>query len=150
MHTSHLFLLIFSKFFVQGLRAMVGAVCDRPLREMPTKCSIYGGVLVRNHFLYYKPVLPHFTQELIQHISFCTSWSTAPVMAWSPLSPVSKVCYFTSREVMEGSRGDVRIVAPGQIETIKRSSPLLLTPSPDDFLLYLTTGPLSQLSHLLL
>ena len=29
---------------------MVGAVCDRPLREMPTKCSIYRGVLVRNHF----------------------------------------------------------------------------------------------------
>ena len=50
------------------------------------------------------------------------------------------------REVMEGSRGVVRIVAPGQIET----SPLLHTPSPDDFLLYLTTGPLSQLSHLLL
>ena len=51
---------------------------------------------------------------------------------------------------MQCSGGIVGIVAPSQVETIKGSNPPLCITSFYDFLLYLTAGPLSQLSDMFL
>ncbi len=68
----------------------------------------------------------------------------------SSFGPVAEVCNLPSEVVMQSGRGVVRVVAPGQVETIKRCHPLVCISAVSDISSHITAGPLSKVSNMLL
>jgi len=133
---TYLTLLPFHRFqtLVHYFRTMVGAICEDAFREVSGESGVHGAVFVGNHLLQNNPIFFYPSQQLIQHVRLRTTRSSTPVVAWSPLRAMSKICNFPTCIVMHSCRATVRVVAPGQVEPIKLCRPLIKVPTIFKFL----------------
>ena len=129
---------------------MIGTIRDCAFREVTTEYGVCRRILVTYKFLNGKSRIFGLTKNLLQHVWLSTSRCTGPVMSWSSLGSVSKLRYFPSGMIMKSSGGVVGVVAPSQVNTIKRNHPFLCITSLHYFISYLTTGPLCQVGDKLL